>query len=287
MGSIDSFKEAIWSKKLNIALEKAGVMSECVNTYHEEEIKSRGQKVNINSVGEVLTRTYAGSGLTYDELESEQLTLEVDQQKYFAFKVEDIAKVQSSTELTKKYVAKAKTAIELGKDTFLLSKRADVHADNILTEIVPTPENIYSICVKLRKKLRDQGALNQKSRDTNDKKPWLVGSTDVEELILLSPQYATRGSALVDKTIREGSVYDFAGFDVMIANNVKAINNKVEMMAGINDAITYAGQITKMEALRDKDSFSDLVRGLYVYGALTLLPKGLAKVSLDLTPPTT
>ena len=36
--------------------------------------------------------------------------------------------------------------------------------------------------------------------------------------------------------------------------------------------------MTKIESLRDKDSFSDLVRGLYLYGAKTVQPKALAKM---------
>ena len=96
-----------------------------------------------------------------------------------------------------------------------------------------------------------------------------------------------RGSALADKTIREGTVYDFCGFDVMVATNMKTVKETdastskdkyfVEVLAGIEDAITFAGQISKVEKLRDQNGFNDLVRGLYVYGGKTLLPKGLAK----------
>ena len=40
----------------------------------------------------------------------------------------------------------------------------------------------------------------------------------------------------------------------------------------------FASQLAKIESLRDKDSFSDLVRGLYLYGAKTVQPKALAKM---------
>ena len=50
-------------------------------------------------------------------------------------------------------------------------------------------------------------------------------------------------------------------------------------------AITFASQLAKIESLRDKDSFSDLIRGLYLYGAKTVQPNALAKliVSVDST----
>ena len=40
----------------------------------------------------------------------------------------------------------------------------------------------------------------------------------------------------------------------------------------------FATQLSKIESLRDKDSLSDLVRGLYLYGAKTVQPDALAKM---------
>ena len=53
------------------------------------------------------------------------------------------------------------------------------------------------------------------------------------------------------------------------------------VLAGTNEAITFASQLAKVESLRDKDSFSDLIRGLYLYGAKTVQPKALAKMVVE------
>ena len=66
--------------------------------------------------------------------------------------------------------------------------------------------------------------------------------------------------------------------DVLVSTNLTAVSNKYYILAGTNDAITFASQLSKIESLRDKDSFSDLVRGLYLYGAKTVQPKALAKM---------
>ena len=139
----------------------------------------------------------------------------------------------------------------------------------------------------MRTALRNSNAISQKGKDASGRRPWAVVNPDIEKLILLSPEMKDRGSALVDKTIREGTVYDFAGFDVMVATNMKKISDKVEILAGIEDAITFAGQVSKVEHLRDQNGFNDLIRGLYVYGGKTLLPKGLAKCECDLSTTTT
>ena len=49
-------------------------------------------------------------------------------------------------------------------------------------------------------------------------------------------------------------------------------------MAGTDMAISFAGQISKIEAYRPEASFSDACKGLYVYGAKVVEPKALAKL---------
>ena len=58
---------------------------------------------------------------------------------------------------------------------------------------------------------------------------------------------------------------------------------KVNIMAGINEAIAYAGNISKVESMRDDKFFGDNVRGLYVYGKKVVLPKALAGMVVDVT----
>lgn len=272
------FIPEFWSKKLNKKLDDVGVMKDCVNKDYEGEIKKCGDKVNIQEVGDITISDHDGdTTLTYQDLTATDLALEIDQEKYFAFKINDVTKAQANQKLTDKYIARAAFAIEMIKDTFLLSKRADVHADNVVTAMTLTKDNVYQLFVELKKRLRKSNAISQKGKDAAGRRPWAVVNPDIEALILLSPEMKDRGSALADKTIREGTVYDFCGFDVMVATNMKIVSDKVEVIAGIEDAITFAGQVSKVEHLRDKDGFNDLVRGLYVYGGKTLLPKGLAK----------
>lgn len=274
---LGGFVPEFWSNKLNVKLDDVGVMKDCVNKKYEGEITQCGDKVNIMEVGDIDIKDLDGNALTYQALTATDLSLTIDQEKYFAFKIGDVTKVQTNTELTDKYIDRAGFAIEAVKDTFLLSKRADVHADNVVPAMTVTKDNIYQLFVELKKRLRKANAISQKGKDSNGRRPWAVVNPDIESLILLSPEMKDRGSALADNTIREGTVYDFCGFDVMVATNMKTVANKVEILAGIEDAITFAGQIAKIEHLRDQNGFNDLIRGLYVYGGKTLLPKGLAK----------
>ena len=257
----------------------AGVMMKCVNRNYEGEIKNAGDKVHIQGIGDITVNSYTSDNITYQSLTTDQRDLEIDQKKYFAFAVPDIEKIQANVELTDKYTAKAKKAIELAKDTFLLSKRTDVAAANILSDVSPSANNIYDTFVNLRTVLREANAINQAGKAENGKRPWVVVNPQVEKLIILSKEFTSRSTSATDKLIRDGAIFEYAGFDVFSATNLKKAGGKIEILAGVDEAITFASQITKIEALRDKDHFQDLVRGLYVYGAKTVNNTLLAKVA--------
>ena len=87
------FIPEFWSKKLNKKLDDVGVMKDCVNKDYEGEIKQCGDKVNIQEVGDIdILDHEADTALIYQDLTATDLALEIDQEKYFAFKVNDVTK---------------------------------------------------------------------------------------------------------------------------------------------------------------------------------------------------
>jgi hypothetical protein len=55
------------------------------------------------------------------------------------------------------------------------------------------------------------------------------------------------------------------------------------VVAGHSIATTFAEQINKVEAYRPQDSFSDAIKGLYLYGAKVVRPEALAVMDVDVT----
>jgi hypothetical protein len=80
------------------------------------------------------------------------------------------------------------------------------------------------------------------------------------------------------KVYSDGYIGKLQGFDLYISNNVPKSGTKYSIIAGTNESGSLVVQIDKVEKLRDKDSFSDLVRGLAVYGAAVTQPTATAKV---------
>lgn len=247
---------------------------QCVNRDYEGEIKNSGDTVHIRTFGNVTVKTYAGS-VAYDDLTSPTQALLIDQKKYFAFKVDDVSKAQSNVDIMGGYLQRAKVAIDLEKDSFLLAKHVDVPAYNTIgTEEAPVvldKNNVYSQFVALAKSLKKTNAI------TKEQKPWIVINPDIEAVLIQAPEFvhATQSG---DQTLREGSIGKIAGLDVLVCTNLEPTAGKFYVLAGTNNAVTFASQVVEVESIRLQDSFDTAVRGLYVYGAKTVVPDALAKL---------
>lgn len=55
------------------------------------------------------------------------------------------------------------------------------------------------------------------------------------------------------------------------------------ILAGTNAAVTFAQQVSKVEAMRMQTDFADMVRGLDLYGAKVIRPECLTKITLNLS----
>lgn len=275
-----AFIPEIWSQKLNALLYKNCVMLQCVNRNYEGEIKNQGDTVKIITPSAVSISTVTTDAITYSELAPTESDLVIDQKKFFAFKVGDIAQAQANQSIMDAHLQSAKNAIEEVQDAYLLGQHSNVVTDNIVgTETTPmalSTDTIYNNFVQLALKLKNANALN------NNQKPWVVINPTIESYLLRSSQFISAYN-VADETLREGSIWRIAGMDVLVSTNLTATSGHYYVLAGTNDAITFASQLSKIETLRDKDSFSDLVRGLYLYGALTVQPTALAKMIVSST----
>ena len=275
-----AFIPEIWSKKLNNMLEKNCVMLQCVNRNWEGDIKQQGDKVKTITPADVTVSTLTSSDIAYSSLTPTSMELEIDQKKFFAFKIDDVAKVQTNGDIMEAHLNNAKKAIEEVQDSYLLAMHTNVtEANTVGSEASPITLNkstIYENFVKLSLTLKNSDAVYAGVR------PWVVINPNIEAYLLQSPEFISAHN-VADKTLREGSIGRIAGMDVLVSTNLTEVNGKYYILAGTNDAITFASQLAKIESLRDKDSFSDLVRGLYLYGAKTVQPKALAKMIVSTT----
>ena len=252
------FNPTLWADSLKNKLEKDSITAQCTNQNYEGEIINQGDSVNIISPPN----------------SNNPVNFTINQRKFFAFKVSDIAQAQVNGNIMDAHLQNAKKAIEQSQDEFLLAQHTTADTSNTIGNIVPITldkNTIYENFVRLALKLKkvDNYATNQK--------PWVVVNPTIESYLLQSNEFISAYN-VADENLRVGAIGRIAGMDVLVSTNLSKENNKTYILAGTNEAITFASQLSKIESLRDKDSFADLIRGLYLYDAKTVQPKSLAKM---------
>ena len=285
----------MWSLSLNKKLDKSGVGMKVVNKIYEKDIKNYGDTVHINELGDVTVSDYSEDvetgGVTYQRVGTDKQTLKLDQTKSFGIHLSDITMAQSSVkDLQSKFEERAKTAIDLVKDTFVLGAFAEIPSENKKGDVTLTADNAYKSLVWLAKTLKNNNAIqtkNDKVFKTNQAAdgqamPYVIINPDVEAILIQSKDFIHATNA-GDRVLREGSIGTIAGLDVLVSTNLPTTGGKVNVMAGINEAIAYAGNVSKVEVLRDDKFFGTNVRGLYVYGKKVVLPKALAGMTVDVS----
>jgi hypothetical protein len=74
------------------------------------------------------------------------------------------------------------------------------------------------------------------------------------------------------------SVGNFYGFNIYVTNNCYGVvSSQWHVIAGHSMGFSYAQQLMNIEAYRDPNSFSDIVRGLIIYGRKVTRPNCIVK----------
>ena len=228
-----AFIPEIWSQKLNNLLEKECVMLQCVNRNWEGEIRNQGDKVKIITPAAVSVSTLGTSNISYSELAPTSMDLVIDQKKFFAFKINDVAQVQANSDIMEAHLKNAKKAIEEVQDAYLLSMHANVATGNVVgsdtTPVSLDKSTIYSQFVKLALCLKNSDAVSTGVR------PWVVINPTIESYLLQSTEFIGAHN-VADETLREGAIGRIAGMDVLVSTNLTAVDGKFYVLAGTNEA---------------------------------------------------
>lgn len=270
------FTPEVMSKKMLRNLDANSVWKGLVNHNWEGEIKDAGDTVIINQYGDIAVKDYViGEAVEYEHPAGDNLILKVDQQKYFAFFIDKISRVQAKPELIDGYFSRAKVAINLEKDTYL-STLAFAGIEKAIDKTGLTKDNIYGYFTQLMGSLRWANALQNNGTGFDGKRPFAVVDPDVYGVMLAAPENL-KATVEGDKTSREGTILRFAGFDVKVSTHANPGDTNKKVIVGTTEAITLADQITETQTVRDKDAIGGAYcSGLYVYGAKVVQPKALA-----------
>ncbi len=277
--ALSNFIPEIWSKKLLKIFNKSVVMANLVNRDFEGEIQSAGDVVHVRTFGDVTVNDYSRDmTISFQSLTDPMVDLTIDQQKYFAFKVDDLDKAQANIDILEGYAGRAAIAIRDIVDSRLIGHYADVDSGNVIgTDLAPvtlTSGNIYSYITQLGEKL-DNANVSSEGRN-------LVITPKFKTMLLQSTEF-TRATSLGDNVIQNGYIGNVAGFGVHVTTNNPAVSGVVNLMAFTQDYISFASQVSKVETVRPYNMFADAVKGLYLYGSKVMMPKAGAVLKASST----
>jgi len=265
--SVTNFIPELWSKRINQKLRDSLVFGSVVNTDYEGEIGSGGDTVKINSIGDVTIGNYTpnSTSITPEQLNDYQTTLAIDQKKYFAFKIDDVDKAQVNANVMDEAMQSAAWGLKNAADEYIAALYTD--AGNTITSTAIDSTNALASVLTLGQYLSQE--------NVPEDGRWLVIPPWFKTKLLLAKALVTDNGAAAD-AFTNGKVGRVGGFDLYESNNVSNDGTTYYIMAGTKKAISFAAQVNKVEAYRPEASFSDAIKGLYVYGAKVVYPDALA-----------
>jgi hypothetical protein len=268
------FIPEVFSKKLQAKFYAQTVLSEVTTNEYEGEISGLGNKVNIRAVPAVSVADYTGS-LSYADVTSSTIELNIDKAKSYAFKVDDILREQADidfmNEASKDAAQNMKIAIE--QDVF-----ANVAAGSSLTDVNSTPSNVTTSNV-LGFILEAGQNLDENNIPEEDR--FMIINPAVASVLKqseLRQAYLTGDSV---SPLRNGFIGMVDRFRMYVSNNLSTSAGVSSGLYGHPKAIAYASQFTNTESVRLESSFGDGVRGLAVYGYKVVLPSAIGEFKLQ------
>jgi len=280
---------AIYSQKVQKFFRRASVVEDITNTDYAGEIENFGDTVNIIKEPTITVNDYArGQTVNTETLADDQIQLTVDQGSYFAFKVDDIEERQSHVNFEALATSSGAYALKKNYDFNVLKAiydGASTSAANTGTDGSPidgdAAVDTLTDVMSAAKTVLDGADVPEENR-------WFVAPPAFYQQLRKAGAKVVDQSVMADgsaSAMRNGMITDrpLFGFRMYTTNAIAVSSgsaaNKTFGSAGSNEhaflyghqgAVCTANHIAKTELIRDPDSFSDIVRGLHVFGRKVL-----------------
>jgi flavin-binding protein dodecin len=253
--SVINFIPSIWDARLLAKFHERSIAS--VITTAPERIE--GNKIIFNNVSDVAVSDYKGT-VSWADLTTSKVELPMDIKKYWAFKVDDVDKVQAAGELIDPHVEEASATMAETMDRAVLAE-----ALNTTNEVEKaTTETIYDVIVKCNMELN--------KRKVPKSNRFAVINAEALASLNLDARF-TLHYQILENGIIEGA--DINGTVLVFSEELNEGNEAVLLLH--KSAVGFGTQLEETEAMRLETAFADGVRGLAVAGTKTLRDNAIVK----------
>ena len=273
-----NFIPSVWEESINRELERACVFVEDCNRQYEGLVSKKGDSIHILGVGKPTIKSIERANASGEIDEAEEINdtsviMNINQIRYFNYKVGDIDKAQAVGGLMDALSQETSEGLANEMDKFIAGMATDSQVPT-LTEnaTIVTKDNVLSVI--------DDAIQILQENDVN----MASGIT-----ITVSPRfYKLFKQAYVSKdtsnseALKNGKVAMYGNVTVKLSNNVaKTENGAVDnIMLRTKRAIAFVNPLTHTEAYRPEKSFADAVKGYSLFDGKVVRPKEIVNINV-------
>ena len=308
-----NFAPEIFSQKVLKFFRRASVVEDITNTDYAGEIENFGDTVRIIKEPTVTVSSYTrGSVVNAQELADDQITMVVDNANAFAFKIDDIEERHSHVNfealatssgafaLKRKYDANVLQAISdgagiAGADDASLSGGLTTTNSALGTASAPvnveTDDAGINLMLLMARTLDDQSVPEENrwfvAPPIFYEKMFQAGNKIAEVQVTGDASSPLRNGLVMNGTLagfrcyKSTALNSTAGTDQVTLTGVATDASENIILAGHMSSTSTASHIAKTEVVRSTESFSDVIRGLHVFGRKVLRPEAVVRGIID------
>ena len=308
-----NFAPEIFSQKVLKFFRRASVVEDITNTDYAGEIENFGDTVRIIKEPVVTVSSYTrGSVVNAQDLADDQITMVVDNANAFAFKIDDIEERHSHVNfealatssgafaLKRKYDANVLQAISdgaglAGADDASLS--GGLTTTNSALGTASSPINVetddagINLMLLMARTLDDQSVPEENrwfvAPPIFYEKMFQAGNKIAEVQVTGDASSPLRNGLAIPGTLagfrcyKSTALNSTAGTDQVTLTGVATDASENIILAGHMSSTSTASHIAKTEVVRSTESFSDVIRGLHVFGRKVLRPEAVVRGVID------
>ena len=311
-----NFAPEIFSQKVLKFFRRASVAEDITNTDYTGEIENFGDTVRIMKEPTLTVTAYQrGSVVNPQDLADDQITLTVDQANAFAFKIDDIEERHSHVNFEALATSSGAYALKRKFDFNVLQNLSDAagiggsavsgttltttDATNLGTANAPinveTDDNGINMMLAMARLLDDQSVPEENrwfvAPPIFYQKAFQAGNKIAEVQVTgdgtspLRNGLAMVGTLAGFRCYKSTALNSTGGIDQVTLTDASATlatdASENVILAGHISAMATASHIAKTEVVRSTESFSDVIRGLHVFGRKVLRQEAIVRGVID------
>jgi hypothetical protein len=266
--SVANFFPEIWATGILKERDKVMVAAKHCTTEYEGDIKQKGDRVKILTVGDVTSYAYTRNAdiNAPDQLNDEAQWLDIDQARYCHIAIDDIDKTQANEKLMTEGQRKLGIKMADDVDSDIFGLYAQIAAGQTIDGYTApvTSANVINFLATIRQKFKEANVPDSETIYLE------MAPAIYTKFVLARIAKETMNTSVLVSGDAGKSLY---GIELWESNNVVLNATHYKCLARTKSAVAYASQLTETVGYRPERRFGDAVKSLQVWGKKIIRPR--------------